>query len=191
MGTTYTLHLETFIDGAWTNWDLYRHQCDDKYKIIPIISGGSFVGDALKRYGLLANRLHRSDIAQQTRDAHPTMYPNDQDWRVFDCKKFFSDKNYLLPENGGFFAKDILNQFRAEGDYELLDSTMACGVAYASPAEYAKMSPQAQKGFEYYEYTSPGGVYDVMRRINEGIHIRTEFVDKMKHTDMRIVILCE
>ena len=191
MGTNYTLHLETLIDGVWTNWDLYKHQCGSTYTIIPLIVGGSFVGDALKRYDLLRIRLSRDEVAAGTRDAHPTLYPEYQDWRAFNCKEFFSNKNYLLPENSGFFAKDILNQFRAEGDYTLLDSTMACGVSYASPSDYAKMSPQAQKGFEYYEYTSPGGVYDVMRRICQGVQIRTEFVDKTKHTDMRIVILCE
>lgn len=171
MGIYYTLHCEVKINDKWENWDLYTRQPAGEYRIIPLLEGKSFVGSALNWYDLLSQNLNRSEVAEKTLEAHPTEYPEHQDWRVFDYNAFFDGKNFSVPECCGYMSRSIMNQYRTEKNSEILNSAVGTS-AFLSPGEYAKLTPQAQRGFEWCEFTTEFGIHDVMRRIQQGVKIR-------------------
>lgn len=188
MGIYYTLHCEVMKDGKWINWDLYRFKGKDNYEIIPIIEGKSFLGSALNWYDLLSHRIPREEVGSATSAAHPTACPQDQHWCAFDYLEFFKEKDFSVPEYAGYFAKDVMAQFKAEKDYDILEAAV-CSDAFLSPADYARLTPQAQHGFEYFEFTAPFGIHDTMRRIQQGTEIRLYASDDLMDGPVRIVIL--
>jgi len=188
MGTYYTLHCEVKIDGKWENWDLYTFKSVGKYQIIPIIEGKSFVGSALNWYNLISQRINRDEIASKTLEAHSTEHPEWQDWRVFDYNAFFGDKNFDIPEYAGYIARDVMNVYRTEKDSDYL-AAMIDTESFITPAQYAKLTPEAQRGFEWCEFTQPFGIHDVMRRIQQAVQIRLYATDDVLDGPVRIVIL--
>lgn len=188
MGTYYTLHCEAMQDGKWENWDLYRFRGLNKYEVIPVLEGKSFLGNALNWYGLLSNWIPYEEVADKTTQAHETHLPEYQRWCSFDYHQFFDGKDFTIPEYAGYFARDVLNQFKAEKDYDILEAAVL-GAAFLSPSEYAKLTPEAQRGFEYFEFTAPFGIYDTMRRIQQGVQIRLYDSANLIDGPVRIVIL--
>lgn len=188
MGTYYTLHCEVKIDGAWQNWDLYTFQCAGKYLIIPVLEGKSFIGAALNWYDLISQRINRDEVSTKTLEAHPTSYPECQDWRVFDYNAFFGNKDFDVQEYAGYMARDVMNTYKAEKDVEYL-AAMADTDAFITPAQYAKLTPEAQRGFEWCEFTQPFGIHDVMRRIQQAVQIRLYATNDVLDGPVRIVIL--
>lgn len=190
MSTHYTLHCEVLKNGSWENWDLYRFKGINNYEVIPVLQGKSFLGSALRWYGLLDKRIDYEEVSDRTTNAHITHLPEYQDWRVFDYREFYKDKNFLLYEHCGYFARDVLNQFKTENDYEILKAAMETA-SFLSPGEFAKITPEAQRGFEYFEFTVPGGIHDTMRRIQDAVEIRLFHSDELIDGPVRIVILIE
>ena len=187
MGTSYTLHCEVMRNGIWENWDLYRFKNVGCYNVVPVAEGKSVIGGALKWYDLLSEKIQRDQISQKTLDAHPTEYPDDQDWRVFDYVKFFGEHDFSVPETSGYFAKDVLNFFRTEKDYSILDGAVQSCQGYLPPDEFAKLTPEAQKGFVFHEYTNPDNWHGVMRSIQQAVELRLAFT--WWDGPVRIVIL--
>lgn len=186
MDKIYTLHCEMQKDGVWYNWDLYRFRDRNKYDVIPVIEGENVLGETLSQYELLSKKIARDQVSPNTLEAHPTQFPEEQDWRVFDYVKFFNDHDFSKHETNGYFARGIVDIFRKERDYSILETARQSGGIHLSAQEYESLTPESQKNFEFYEYTNPSSRYGIMRSIQQAVETR------LYHTDydaVRIVIL--
>lgn len=188
MGTYYTLHCEAKVNDKWKNWDLYTFRSVGKYRIIPVIEGKSCVGSALNWYDLLSQKIDRSEVAEKTLEAHPTAYPDLQDWRVFDYNEFFGGKDFDVSEYAGYMSRSVMNLYRTENEIEYLESMIGTD-SFITPAEYAKLTPEAQRGFEWCEFTVPFSIHDVMRRIQQAVSLRVMSSYDVADGPIRIVIL--
>ena len=187
MDIYYTLHCEAKINGKWENWDLYTFKAVGKYQVIPVLKGKSAVGAALNWYDLISQHISRDEIAAKTLEVHPTDHPEYQDWRVFDYNAFFGDKDFSVQEYAGYMARNVMNTYRAEKDADYL-AAMVETDAFITPAQYANLTPEAQRGFEWCEFTQPFGIHDIMRRIQHGVQIRLYATDDVLDGPVRVVI---
>lgn len=187
MGTYYTLHCEAKIGGVWRNIDFYRKTGDNKYEIVPLIEGKSFVGAAVNWYDLSAHTISRDLLASDTLLAHPSSCPEYQSWAVFDYHEIFGNRDYEVPECCGYASRAAMNLFRAEHDDDYLQTI---SMNLLTPESYAKLTPEAQRGFEYVEFTIPFGLHDVMRTIQRGVNARISCANRLDGS-IRIVILTQ
>lgn len=165
MGVEYELYAEAKISGEWHSIDFYQVTSSGKFGMIPIISGKSFLGGALRWEGLGA-RIAYDELSKEIKERFPCN-PKDQTWEFFDFWSELGNRDLEKPEYVGFFPNDAISAYEA-GDDEAL--TVAANEGdYFSPIDFAKLTPEAQRGFRYYEWTEPYGYHDTLRRIKRGV----------------------
>ena len=166
MGIEYELYVEAKIGGVWHSIDFYQRTVSGKLGIIPIISGKSFLGGVLKCSGLLGTTIPYQELSEEIRSQFKECrdFPS---WDFFDFWEELGNKNFEKPEFVGFFPNDAISAFEA-GDTEVLTVAANDG-DYFTPIDFAKLTPEAQHGFRYYEWTEPFGYHDTLRRIKRGV----------------------
>lgn len=166
MGIEYELYVEAKIDGVWHSIDFYQKTASGKFGLIPIISGKSFLGGALRWEGLLGATLPYQELSEEIRSQFKDYKDPDQ-WGFFDFWEELGNRDFEKPEFVGFFPNDAIAAFEAGCDEAL--SAAASEGDYFAPIDFAKLTPEAQRGFRYYEWTEPFGYHDTLRRIKRGV----------------------
>lgn len=173
MGVYCTLHCEAYIGNQWSNIDLrYFPYCRGSpaanTQVLPVLEGLSAVHSVLQCSGLLSTPIDTSDVSPLTRACHPTEYPQHQSWRVFDYRAFFHGKNFSVPEYAAYFPNDVYHDFLSSGETEPLETAFYTEVAL-SPHRFAHLTPEAQQGYHYLEFTQPFSHHDVLRQIQQNV----------------------
>lgn len=165
MGIDYELYAEAKIDGVWHSIDFYQRTTSGKFGLIPIISGKSFLGGALRWQGL-GERITYEDLSDEIKENFKK-YDDFPYWEFFDFWEELGNRDFEKPEFVGFFPNDAIAAYEA-GDDEALTAAANDG-DYFAPIDFAKLTPEAQRGFRYYEWTEPFGYHDTLRRIKRGV----------------------
>lgn len=168
MGIYYELYVEAKIDGVWHSIDFYQKTTSGQFGLIPIISGKSFLGGALRWQGL-GSRIPYEDLSDEIK-ANFKKYEDFPFWEFFDFWEELGKLDFEKPEYVGYFPNDAINAYEAGHDEALLAA--ANEGDYFSPIDYANLTPEAQRGFRYYEWTEPYGYHDTLRRIKRGVQDR-------------------
>lgn len=165
MGIYYELYAEAKVDGVWHSIDFYQRTASGKFGLIPIISGKSYLGGALRWEGL-GGRIAYDELSEEIK-ANFKNYEDFPYWEFFDFWEELGQRDFEKSEFVGFFPNDAIAAYEA-GDVDALTAAANEG-DYFSPIDFAKLTPEAQRGFRYFEWTEPYGYHDTLRRIKQGV----------------------
>ena len=159
MSISVNIYTEAKINGEWTNIDLWTRY-GDQWWMVTCLEGGSTVYSTVRNH----DEFHRIPTEElfhslgRTDEPYGTCYAMSASW--------LAAKDLELPEYSGYLPRQ-----------QVLDYT--CGVLseldtweMITPAEYRKLTPDEQMGYQFYEWTESWGERDILRRIKRGVHDR-------------------
>lgn len=189
MSVNYLVYCEARKNHCWVNIDFWQRAPNGNNVLIPTADGRSILGLALRRHELLSQRIKWEDLSSDLKDAYQC-YPDEQDWRVFDYSKI-ENMNFEMPQFCGYISKAIDYDADPELRNELILEAFENGEAL-SPSQFAVLTPSAQQGFRYCEFTYPYGQHAVMRNlirnINHRITAYRNYISYDDVKDVRIVV---
>lgn len=189
MSVNYLVHCEVKKQHCWVNIDFWQRAPSGNNILIPTADGQSMLGSALRWHELLSQKIKWENLSAELQNMYPR-YPDDQDWRVFDYQKI-KYMNFEQPQFCGYVSKAIARNADPDLLSELMLEAFENGSAL-SPSQFAVLTPSAQQGFQYCEFTYPYGQHAVMRDLIRNIEYRLaayqRYISHDPVTDVRIVV---
>lgn len=179
MSVSVDLFTELKVNGRWVcidPWIIYSGEDiahRDVKHLLPLLSGGSAVYWIVRDIEM---------TAMKPRDLSGTLQAElhlGDDDRVYGIPGYyFASRDFDVPEYCGYFPRQEVLSLRNDPGYEVNTDE------FLPVQQYLELSADAQRAFEYMEYTEPWGERDICRRIERGIKIRLgAFEDYGQHYD--------
>lgn len=168
MGVFYQAYAEAKVDGVWKGIDFYVF-ANGKYVPVEIVSGKSYVGEALADKHVQYS-IHAKDLSPELQRDHK--------WSVEEDRELMWRESFVLcvegadilamnldtPEHCGFVDKTLIHAYENEETEDIWD--------WLSAKEYAELPADVRIGYQWYAWNERGGTKEVWRRIKNGLQDR-------------------
>lgn len=154
-------YAEAKVNGVWKSVDFFSKR-GNEFVIAPIMEGQSMFYSAIT-WEAANERVSYSDLSEELRG----MWPDNEyvSWYKIPGS-WFEIRDLEQPEFCGYIPRQQVADFKAGEIDEINDEELICA------SEFAAMTPDAQRGYDYIEYTNPFSVRDYMRRLKRGMEDR-------------------
>ena len=162
MSIYYDLFLEGLVEGEWRCLSPSFVDADGNYKVAPILSGQSAMGEMLRDIdcwhglpdGLSAQIVNV--LWKKTNSAGEKTEEIDE-----SCVEWFPLSDIKADparfEHEAYISRETANAFELNEIYEIWE--------WITPEEYGSLPADEKRAYTYYRWTQPFGTYDLKCRI--------------------------
>ena len=170
-------YTEAKVKGQWKCIDFYQEDVKGQLRIVPCITGQSFVKQALEwdcdwQY-LMGPPDDLSDGVKKacTDDDGVLAGTEDERWRswYYIDANWFEKVDFSIPEYCGFFPRQELSRHLTRPDEDSLNEEHMISIE-----EYQMLDGEAKKAYQYYEYTPSHGNRHILQELHQAVSARVQ-----------------
>jgi len=158
MGTYYDIYAEIRFNGVWINIDNRILGLDGKVHHAPLISGQSWLWEALQELSEDIYVVPFDKLADGTKEVFSNIeQAKEHKFEAVDFQTAIKDKIKSSPARRGYVNRICIEMFQT-GETDHIEE-------WLTPADYADLEKPEQQDYSYYEWDDRDGWYAIFKQV--------------------------